>query len=217
MTNDSTSDINDNWTCWREIVFLQSLTTRFLRGKFITGKFNPPWITGDILNVLKKKETVRRKLRRTIGTCADKIMVKYKSLRNTAKKLIKNSREKCFASMSKSLYSNPKRFLSFFKTTTKSCRIPQQVSTTNGTNSSRTSSRNAQETANLFNYYFNSMFLKESDENYHPVPPVSNESITEIILKQCEVRNALNNLNPNKAFGPDNIQCTHTFIERMCF
>ncbi|CAB4036157.1 Hypothetical predicted protein [Paramuricea clavata] len=66
-------------------------------------------------------------------------------------------------------------------------------------------SSNAQETANLFNYYFNSVFLKESDENYHPVPPVSNESITEIILEQCEVRNALNSLNPNKAFGPDNI------------
>ena len=131
-------------------------------------------------------------------------MEKYKSLRNAAKKLIKDSRENFFASMSKSLYSNPKRFWSFFKTTTKSCRIPQQVSSANGTNSSRTSSRNAQETANLFNYYFNSVFLKKS-ENYHPVPPVSNESITEIILEQCEVRNALNSLNPNKAFGPDNI------------
>ena len=132
-------------------------------------------------------------------------MEKYKSLRNAAKKLIKDSRENFFASMSKSLYSNPKRFWSFFKTTTKSCRIPQQVSSANGTNSWRTSSRNAQETANLFNYYFNSVFLKKSDENYHPVPPVSNESITEIILEQCEVRNALNSLNPNKAFGPDNI------------
>ena len=142
--------------------------------------------------MLKKKGTVRRKLRRTIKTCADSIMEKYKSLRNTANKLIKNNRENFFASMSKSLYSNPKRFWSFFKTTTKSCRIPQQVSSANGTSSSRTSSRNAQETANLFNYYFNSVFLKESDENYHPVPPVSNDTVDHTILlsklESCGVR-----------------------------
>jgi hypothetical protein len=171
--------------------------------KTINGRNNPPQLTGEILNVVKKKETLRRKLRRDIRSQVDAIMEKYKSLRRTSKKLIKVSRENVFASM----YSKPKRFRSFFKTSTKFCRIPQQVSiaTDNIVPSVRITSTNADETADLFNRYFNSVFLKETEEIYRPVSPLSNETMSEITLEPCEVRIVLNNLNPNKASGPDKI------------
>jgi hypothetical protein len=115
-------------------------------------------------------------------------MEKYKSLRRTAKKLIKVSRENVFASMSKSLYSKPKRFWSLFKTSTKFCRIPQvSIATDNTVPSVRITSTNADETADLFNRYFNSVFFKETEEIYRPVSPLSNEIISEITLEPCEV------------------------------
>ena len=109
--------------------------------------------------------------------------------------------------MRKSLYSNPKRFWSFFKTSTKFCRIPQQVfiATDITVPSVRITSTNADETTDLFNPYFNSVFLKETEEICCPVSPLSNETISDITLEPCEVRVVLNNMNPNKASGPDKI------------
>ena len=205
MTNDSTSDINDDWISWRDS-FL-TIANDHIPQKTMNGRNTPPWLTGEILNVLKKNETLRRKLRRAIRSQVDAIMEKYKNLRRTAKKLIKVSRENFFASMIKSLYSNPKRFWSFFKTSTKFCRIPQQVSiaTDNIVPSVRITSTSADETADLYNRYFNSVFMKETEEICRPVSPLSNETISEITLEQCELRVVLNNLNPNQASGPDKI------------
>jgi hypothetical protein len=49
------------------------------------------------------------------------------------------------------------------------------------------------------------VFLKETEEICCPVSPLSNETILEITLEPCKVRVVLNNLNPNKASGPDKI------------
>ena len=49
------------------------------------------------------------------------------------------------------------------------------------------------------------MFLKETEEICCPVSPLSNETISDITLEPCEVRVVLNNMNPNKASGPDKI------------
>jgi hypothetical protein len=88
---------------------------------------------------------------------------------------------------------------------TKFCRIPQQVSIAPD-NTVPITSANADETTDLCNRYFNSVFLKEIEGIYRPVSPLSNEINSEITLEPCEVRIVLNNLNPNKASGP----------ERMC-
>jgi hypothetical protein len=77
MMNDSTSDINDDWISWRDS-FL-TIANDHIPQKTINGRNNPPWLTGEILNVLKK-ETLRRKLRRAIRSQVDAIMEKYKNL-----------------------------------------------------------------------------------------------------------------------------------------
>ena len=49
MTNDSTSDINDDWISWRDS-FL-AIANDHIRQKTTNCRNNPAWLTGEILNV----------------------------------------------------------------------------------------------------------------------------------------------------------------------
>ncbi|CAB3991882.1 Hypothetical predicted protein, partial [Paramuricea clavata] len=160
----SMSDINENWNLWRD-TFL-AVADECIPTKIVKGRYNPPWLTGEIKSLIKKKETLRRKIRR--GTNSAALVQKYKNLRRTSKRLIKESREKFFGSLSEALPSNPKLFWSFFKTTTKSSRILQQVSVATGNEDSpRLDSTSQKQAAEMFNDYFHSVFLTE-DPNQFP-------------------------------------------------
>ena len=129
----------------------------------------------------------------------------YKNLRRTSKRLINESRENSFASLSNNLPSNPKLFCSFFKTSTKSSRIPQHASTAADNVPAYKASQTSNQAANMFNEYFYSVFLNIADENPIPFSAISAEIISDIILDPSEVYNVLFQLDPNKASGPDNI------------
>ena len=123
-----------------------------------------------------------------------------------SKKLIKESREKFFASLTETLPPNPKHFWSFFKTSAKSSRIPQHVSiATDTTDSSRLVSNTPNKAADMFSDYFNSVFVRQSDENPISTTSISDETISDIVLDPSDVFNVLYHLDPNKASGPDNI------------
>jgi hypothetical protein len=53
---ESSADVNEAWLEWKE-KFVAALR-EFIPTKKIKGKLSPPWITGDILHVIRKKETV---------------------------------------------------------------------------------------------------------------------------------------------------------------
>ena len=53
-------DINDDWQSWKN-TFLQTVS-KYVPCKKIKGHNPLPWITGNILNLINKKNTVRRKL-----------------------------------------------------------------------------------------------------------------------------------------------------------
>ena len=61
-SSNSTSDINDDWNLWRD-TFL-AMADEYIPRKIVKGRYNPPWITPAIISFIKKKETIRRKLRR---------------------------------------------------------------------------------------------------------------------------------------------------------
>ena len=200
-SSNSASDINDDWNLWRD-TFLEMADEHIPR-KIVKGRYNPPWITPAIISLIKKKETTRRKVHRKNSVA---LLEKYKNLRRTSKRLIKESRENFFASLSNNLPSNPKLFWSFFKTSTKSSRIPQHVSTAaDNPDSPRIASQSSNQAANMFNEYFYSVFLNKTDENPIPASPISAETISDIILDPSEVYNVLFHLDPKKASGPDNI------------
>ena len=96
--------------------------------------------------------------------------------------------------ISESLSHNPKRFWSFVKTSTLLRYTPNIL------RNDRKVVTNVYERANLLNTWFSSVFI----------PPLNNsrpnaQSLANILLTDCEVAQALENLDPNKACGPDNI------------
>ena len=59
----SEGDINLNWLQWKD-TFLAAVAD-FIPTKRIKGRNTPPWINGEIIHAIRKKETVRQKLKRS--------------------------------------------------------------------------------------------------------------------------------------------------------
>ena len=91
------------------------------------GKSSPPWITGDIMCMIRKKESVRRKLKHSSSTY---LSAKFKQLRSMVKRMISDSRARFFESLEQDIKANPKRFWSIFKLGNKVSSIPEQMSVT---------------------------------------------------------------------------------------
>ena len=91
----------------------------------IKGRNPLPWINSDILHKIKKKESIRRKLKVNPTTY---LKEKYRSLRSQIKKLLRESREIYFGSFDSSFKVNPKWFCSVLKQKSKSGYIPDRVS-----------------------------------------------------------------------------------------
>ncbi|CAB3993273.1 Hypothetical predicted protein [Paramuricea clavata] len=64
----SMSDINENWNLWRD-TFL-AVADECIPTKIVKGRYNPPWLTGEIKSLIKKKETLRRKVHRGTNSAA---------------------------------------------------------------------------------------------------------------------------------------------------
>ena len=83
-------------------------------------------MSGAILNLIKKKESIRQKLKLSP---LSHLREKLKNLRKTVKRLLWNSRDKFLGSVESDLNTNPKRFLSVLKLNSKSHTISDRVST----------------------------------------------------------------------------------------
>ncbi len=59
--SESSDDINIDWKHWKE-TFL-STVSKHIPKKKIRGRNPLPWINGDILHQIKKKDSIRRKLK----------------------------------------------------------------------------------------------------------------------------------------------------------
>ena len=76
-------DINLDWTYWKDS--FMSTVSDFIPSKKITGKKNkPPWITGEIIHALRKKEAACSKLKKSP---TDYQQQKYRDMRAKAKTL----------------------------------------------------------------------------------------------------------------------------------
>ena len=205
---ESNTDVNVAWSQWKE-KYLAAIRDFVPMGK-IEGKNSPPWITGDILHMIKKpKESVRRKLRTSSSVY---LIAKFKQLRSTVKRMISDSRTKYFENLEQDIVTNPKRFWSVFKISKKATSVPAQMSVPSDTKDTDTNVKvdrklisNPVEIAEHFNKYFTSIFSCDSVESPTQLPPVSGQVFSEISLTSLEVASALRSLNISKASGPDGI------------
>ena len=100
--------------------------------KRIKGRKFPPWMNGNIMHELRKKDSVRKKLK---SSPTDSLHNRFKQLRANVKKLIRESRSKFFSSLNATFQTNPKRFWSIFKLKNKQSSVPNIMSMANGTES----------------------------------------------------------------------------------
>ena len=162
-----------------------------------------PWLTGAVINLIKKKETVRRKLKLHPS---ESLKVKFQTLRSQVKRAIRESRDEFFESANIEFKINPKRLWSVLKTRPKSRNIPQSVSMATG--NLRATADTPEEIADIFNNYFTSVFsvLQEDKvDNGAGKFPAAEPPFSDIVLHIGEVEAVLKSLDPNKATGPDEI------------
>ena len=213
-------NIDNDWQCWKN-TFITTVAA-FIPKKKIRGQNPLPWINSTILHKIKKKESIRLKLKINPTSY---LKDKHRILRSEIKKLLRESCENYFGSINKNFKDNPKRFWSALKQTSKSCSIPDRVSmppspTTTPLNvqtrslnqeqtdisnlSTRPVATNPSEIADFFNTYFASVFTSENlpvqDANITDDP-----LITELDLTELEVQTLLSSLDTSKATGSDEI------------
>lgn len=202
-------DINTDWLAWKE-TFLVTVS-KYIPTKRLKGRNPVPWINGAILNLIKKKDTVRKKLKRY--PMNNLLKQRFSSLRAQVKHMIRNSREEFFGSLEADLHNNPKRFWSISKTKSKSRSIPDRITmeriiSTNDQVTHDEALRCPADTpldiANLFNTYFASVYSRGE-------PTVTSNSVVpepttcQLTLETGEVQNVLESLDVTKATGPDGI------------
>ena len=101
------NNINDDWRCWKDL--LQTSAKDFVPSKRLKSRNSVPWIDSNILNLIKKKNSVRQKLKSHPN---EGLRDKFKSLRAQVKKLLRESRDHFYDSIDTGFRFNPKRLWS---------------------------------------------------------------------------------------------------------
>ena len=86
-------DVESCWQTWKHL-FLAAVKDN-TPNKRLRGRNPVPWLTGAVINLTKKEETVRRKLKLHPS---ESLKVKFQTLRSQVKRAIKESRDEFFES-----------------------------------------------------------------------------------------------------------------------
>ena len=113
-------DLESCWQTWKDL-FLPAVEDNIATKRF-RGRNPVPWLTGAVINLIKKKETVRRKIKLHPS---ESLNVKFQTLRSRVKCAMRESRDKFFESANIEFKINPKHLWSVLKNRSKSRNIPQ--------------------------------------------------------------------------------------------
>ena len=190
----NSQDIDINWTFFRER--LTTLINNNIPRRYTKAKTHLPWITRELIRMQRRRNKSHKKAKQT-GLNSD--WEKFKEIRKQATKaLAKSYKDYVNNHIGDSLKTNPKRFWSFIKANKRenigipTLRVNDQPII------------NDRDKANALNNQFSSVFTQEK----HPIPQIApstypNTPLLEIgidgVIKQLE------NLNQNKATGPDEL------------
>ncbi|CAB3987788.1 RNA-directed DNA polymerase from mobile element jockey, partial [Paramuricea clavata] len=199
-------DINNVWYNWKSS--LQSMIDQYIPKIQLKSKSSPPWISGEIIHLVRKKASARIKAKSTQLSIH---WERFKELRSRIKKLISRKRKEYYTSLVESLYSNPKRFWTTFSQKTKKHTVPEKVSIADGAGG-RKFTEGPNLVADTFNRFFFSSYstpevgnpqVHSNDQHYHPSSPIP--SLSQISLDSVDVLAAIKTIDSSKAQGPDKI------------
>ena len=186
-------NINNSLEKWMKLFY--SIVDQFIQKKCVSNINRSPWVDREIVLLLKKKNTLRRKAksRNTVY-----LWTKFRRLRAEIKKLIKYKKKAYISNLGQDLKSNPKRFWSYYKALNKTNRIPNTILYGNITATDSISK------ANIFNTFFHSTFNACDNSIYTTVSHPLNDSmsvpcLSNIMLDSEDVLKALHSLDIHKA------------------
>ncbi len=199
------NNINHDWQQWKK-EFLEAVS-QYIPSMRVKGRNYVPWMNSTILRNIKKKNSLRLRIKKSPKP-TEYLVEKFKTLRSSIKRMLRNCRSIYFDSICSSRGPNPKRFWSLFKLNNKSRNIPEKLSA-KVTETERIFADNPADIAALFNNYFTSTFTidpKIEVSSPDALPGQSDNTIIEnITLSEADVFSVLYNLDINKAQGPDGI------------
>ena len=195
-------DIDYDWLIWKS-TFL-TIVADHIPTKRLRSRKYVPWLTGEILHNIKKKNSLRQRLKKSPS---DYLRHKFKSLRATIKLMIKISRSNYISSLCTNIQTNSKRFWSLFKLKGATRSVPEKISIKTSVDNVREYAENPRDIATLFNRYFVSIFSSDPINivNQQSISETTNTIFNDIIFSEGTVRSVLRNLDNNKAHGPDEI------------
>ena len=180
-----------------ESIFL-SACDRFIPKITIKSSFQPPWFDSELDSLCKTKNKLLDKKKGTVDEAAKSLInEKIKKVRKKFRKLsTKKKMDNILNDDDPALVK--KKFWSFFKATSNSCRIPETVNYGNKFRSKDS------DVADLFNKFFSDQF--SSPSNYDIAVDFSDDPFTETTFDENKIFDLLRKMNANKAAGPDGIQ-----------
>ena len=192
-----TGNIDETLSKWCDM-FLKAVD-EYIPKHCIKNSYDHPWIDKELLQLIRRKNTQRKKLKKF----PNQVNVdKYKNLRRLTKQLIKKKKKNYSGKLAESLHENPRRFWAVVKHSTANRKNITILK--NG----QSYSTDKCEMANILNKYFHSVFSPKDSDVFATSPsPLtsSTHELSDIQLTEAEVISVLRNLDPRKAYGPDNI------------
>lgn len=212
IVDEAGNNIDNAWLTWKDC--LLRIINRVVPKITIRHKRNLPWIDREVIHQSHRKESQRRKAKRTNNR---RHWDRYKFLNNNLKVLIRRKHKEYIDKCADDLASNPKRFWGLVNSKQHGNGIPHTVRFNQET------SRRPVQMANLFNKYFHSVLTPPVLNLVLPViPKVPDDELREVILTQNDVRSVITKLNKCKAIGNDGIpttvliNCIDVLVPSMC-
>ena len=100
---------------------LLSATDRHVPRITLRGRSRPPWITAEVMKLIRKKKALWKKIK--INSSPD-LFMRFKQLRKQTKKCIATNYHQYLQSLSEKLKVDPKKFWSFHAIRSKTRRLP---------------------------------------------------------------------------------------------
>ena len=197
-------NVNAAWNGWLDLIE-QFMSATILRVKVKPNRSHS-WVDSEIRHLNHINMTAWRRAKRS-AKCS--VWNKFKKLRKQLKKRMKHKYHAFVEDLSDKVKTNPKTFWSFFHDKTQSKAIPDTL-----TDSDSEYTEPAAKT-NLFNNYFQSVFAKDQSPtrcNADNVRPAE-INLSSIKFYYLKVQKNLSRLDPNKAYGPDNLSSS---IRKEC-
>ena len=169
----------------------------------VSDEFKPPWFDSDVFDLCRKKERLHDEWKQSTDRNPNKYL-KFSKARRDFKNLVDAKLDANFEDDDNRNLIN-KKFWSFVKSKSNAHRIPETVSYDGCLRS------DPQGQCELFNRYFNEQFTESSD--YDINIDFSSDRFFQVDFDICKIKGLLENIDPNKAQGADNI---HGKILKYC-